>query len=85
MMLYPTVYAIVWVIPTVVRIYQGTTGMPAPLALDILEKVIGMRYAGAPLMELQVCIMSQGLVDALIYGECNGDSHWSLLTRVRVK
>ncbi|PWY90316.1 hypothetical protein BO94DRAFT_584329 [Aspergillus sclerotioniger CBS 115572] len=53
MMIYPTVYAIIWVIPTVVRIHQGTTGMRAPLALDILEKI---------------CIMSQGLVDALIYG-----------------
>ncbi|RAL04824.1 putative cAMP receptor-like protein [Aspergillus ibericus CBS 121593] len=56
MMIYPTVYAMIWIIPTAVRIYQGTTGRRAPLALDILEKI---------------CIMSQGLVDALIYGEGN--------------
>ncbi|RAH53370.1 hypothetical protein BO85DRAFT_381590 [Aspergillus piperis CBS 112811] len=40
MMVYPTVYAMIWIIPTSVRIYQGMTGKRAPLALEILEKVI---------------------------------------------
>ncbi|KAI2994054.1 hypothetical protein CBS147346_10718 [Aspergillus niger] len=40
MMVYPTVYALVWIIPTSVRVYQGMTGKRAPLALEILEKVI---------------------------------------------
>ncbi|GAA92190.1 hypothetical protein AKAW_10304 [Aspergillus luchuensis IFO 4308] len=40
MMVYPTVYALIWIIPTSVRIYQGMTGKRAPLALEILEKVI---------------------------------------------
>ncbi|PYI02810.1 hypothetical protein BO78DRAFT_214403 [Aspergillus sclerotiicarbonarius CBS 121057] len=51
MMIYPTVYAMIWIIPTVVRIYQGTTGRRAPLALDILEKVIEMGFSRAPLTE----------------------------------
>lgn len=40
MMVYSTVYALIWIIPTSVRIYQGMTGKRAPLALEILEKVI---------------------------------------------
>ncbi|PWY63636.1 hypothetical protein BO83DRAFT_403013 [Aspergillus eucalypticola CBS 122712] len=40
MMVYPTVYALIWIIPTSVRIYQGMMGKRAPLALEILEKVI---------------------------------------------
>lgn len=44
MMVYPTVYALVWIIPTSVRVYQGMTGKRAPLALEFLEKVIGTSH-----------------------------------------
>jgi hypothetical protein len=39
MMIYPTVYALIWVIPTAVRIYHGTTGRHAPVALSIIDNV----------------------------------------------
>ncbi|KAJ0422214.1 G protein-coupled glucose receptor regulating Gpa2-domain-containing protein [Aspergillus carlsbadensis] len=53
MMIYPTVYALIWVIPTAVRIYHGTTGRQAPVALSIIDNS---------------CIISHGLADAIIYG-----------------
>ncbi|KAL2795419.1 G protein-coupled glucose receptor regulating Gpa2-domain-containing protein [Aspergillus keveii] len=53
MMIYPTVYALIWVIPTAVRIYHGTTGRQAPVALSIIDNA---------------CIISHGLADAIIYG-----------------
>ncbi|PKX97867.1 uncharacterized protein P174DRAFT_362277 [Aspergillus novofumigatus IBT 16806] len=54
MMLYPTVYMMIWIIPTAIRIYQSTAKRPVPLSINILDKV---------------CIAIQGLVDAIIYGK----------------
>ncbi|KAL2815862.1 G protein-coupled glucose receptor regulating Gpa2-domain-containing protein [Aspergillus cavernicola] len=53
MMIYPTVYALIWVVPTAVRIYHGATGRHVPLALRIVDNS---------------CIISHGLADAIIYG-----------------
>ncbi|KAF3203201.1 hypothetical protein TWF679_010511 [Orbilia oligospora] len=54
MMVYPVAYAIIWACPTAIRIYQGTTGSRAPLWITIVDKS---------------CIVIQGLVDAVVYGE----------------
>ncbi|EXF84333.1 hypothetical protein CFIO01_08817 [Colletotrichum fioriniae PJ7] len=53
LLLYPLAYAIVWTIPTAIRIYQASTNKPAPFALQNID---------------QACIVVQGLVDAVIYG-----------------
>ncbi|KAL4777902.1 hypothetical protein BJX76DRAFT_363261, partial [Aspergillus varians] len=53
MMIYPTVYALIWVVPTATRIYHGVTDKQAPLGLSIVDNS---------------CILSQGLADAIIYG-----------------
>lgn len=53
MLLYPLAYAVIWSLPTVIRIYQTTTSQPAPWQLQTVDKV---------------CIVVQGLVDAIIYG-----------------
>ena len=44
---------LVWTLPTSIRIYQATTGRPAPFALQTIDKA---------------CIVIQGFVDAIIYG-----------------
>ncbi|KAF4447667.1 G-protein coupled receptor 1 [Fusarium austroafricanum] len=53
MLMYPVVYMIVWTLPTAIRIYQTIKHDPAPFALQTIDKA---------------CIVSQGLVDAIIYG-----------------
>ncbi|KAK0639571.1 hypothetical protein B0T16DRAFT_361173, partial [Cercophora newfieldiana] len=53
MLLYPLAYAIVWSLPTGIRIYQTATGQPAPWQLATVDKA---------------CIVLQGFVDAVIYG-----------------
>ncbi|KAI3548635.1 hypothetical protein CMEL01_07130 [Colletotrichum melonis] len=53
LLLYPLAYAIVWTIPTAIRIYQASTNTPAPFPLQNVD---------------QACIVIQGLVDAVIYG-----------------
>lgn len=62
MLLYPLAYAIIWSLPTGIRIYQTTTGQPAPWQLQTVDKV---------------CVVAQGLVDAIIYGATEGSlSSW---------
>lgn len=39
MMVYPLVYMCIWTIPTVIRIYQATTGKSAPFAVGTIDKV----------------------------------------------
>jgi len=53
MLLYPLAYAVVWSLPTGIRIYQTATGQSAPWQLQTVDKA---------------CIVLQGLVDAIIYG-----------------
>ncbi|KAG7058804.1 g-protein coupled receptor 1 [Colletotrichum scovillei] len=53
LLLYPLAYAIVWTIPTAIRIYQASTNTPAPFPLQNVD---------------QACIVIQGLADAVIYG-----------------
>ena len=53
MLLYPLAYAVVWSLPTSIRIYQAASGRPAPWQLQTVDKA---------------CIVLQGLVDAVIYG-----------------
>lgn len=53
MLLYPLAYAIVWLLPTIIRIYQTVRGQPAPWQVQTIGKA---------------CIVIQGLIDAVIYG-----------------
>jgi hypothetical protein len=53
MLLYPLAYAVIWSLPTTIRIYQTITGEPAPWQVQTLDKA---------------CIVAQGFVDAVIYG-----------------
>jgi hypothetical protein len=53
MLIYPLVYMLVWIIPTVVRIYQMATGRAVVFEIGLLDKV---------------CIVLQGLVDTGVYG-----------------
>lgn len=53
MLLYPLAYAIVWSLPTIVRIYQTISGQAAPWQAQTLDKA---------------CVVLQGVVDATIYG-----------------
>jgi len=53
MLLYPLAYAVVWSLPTAIRIYQSASGQPAPWQLQTVDKA---------------SIVLQGLVDAVIYG-----------------
>ncbi|KAG4255703.1 hypothetical protein FPRO03_04651 [Fusarium proliferatum] len=53
MIMYPVVYMLVWTLPTAIRVYQTIKHTPAPFALQTIDKA---------------CIVSQGLVDAIIYG-----------------
>jgi hypothetical protein len=71
MLMYPVVYMIVWTLPTAIRIYQTITHTPSPFALQTLDKVSRIQTASFPAdtnAMIQVCIVSQGLVDAVIYG-----------------
>lgn len=62
MLLYPLAYAVVWSLPTGIRIYQTTTGQPAPWQLQTVDKA---------------CIVLQGFVDAVIYGATESSlSNW---------
>ncbi|KEZ41754.1 hypothetical protein SAPIO_CDS6729 [Scedosporium apiospermum] len=53
MLMYPIVYMLIWILPTAVRIYQSSKGVPAPFALQTVDKA---------------CIVLQGFVDAIVYG-----------------
>ncbi|KAF5552189.1 G coupled receptor 1 [Fusarium mexicanum] len=53
MIMYPLVYMLIWTLPTAIRVYQTIRHTPAPFALQTIDKA---------------CIVSQGLVDAIIYG-----------------
>ena len=53
MLLYPLAYAVIWSLPTGIRIYQSASGLPAPWQLQTVDKA---------------CIVLQGVVDAVIYG-----------------
>jgi hypothetical protein len=53
MLLYPLAYAVVWTLPTAIRIHQTVTGEAAPWQLQTADKA---------------CIVLQGFVDAVIYG-----------------
>ena len=53
MLLYPLAYAIIWSLPTGIRIYQTVSGQPAPWQLATVDKA---------------CIVLQGFIDAVIYG-----------------
>ncbi|KAH8665442.1 hypothetical protein BGZ61DRAFT_561539 [Ilyonectria robusta] len=57
MLMYPVAYMLIWLLPTIIRIYQATRGRPAPFALQTIDKS---------------CIVIQGLVDAVIYGMNEG-------------
>ncbi|KAF2671489.1 hypothetical protein BT63DRAFT_218957 [Microthyrium microscopicum] len=72
MMTYPLIYMLIWSIPTAIRIYQSTTGKPAPTALATVDKG---------------CIVVQGLCDALIYGynECSMSAWRGVLTKFKNK
>jgi len=62
MLLYPLAYALIWSLPTGIRIYQATTARPAPWQLQTVDKM---------------CVVMQGLVDAIIYGATEGSlSSW---------
>ncbi|ORY56709.1 uncharacterized protein BCR38DRAFT_355774 [Pseudomassariella vexata] len=53
MLIYPFAYILIWILPTGIRIYQATKEIPAPFALQTLDKS---------------CIVIQGFIDAVIYG-----------------
>jgi hypothetical protein len=53
MLLYPLSYAVVWSLPTIVRIYQASSGQAAPWQVQTIDKA---------------CVVLQGVVDATIYG-----------------
>jgi len=53
MLIYPLAYAIIWLLPTTIRIYQTVSSHRAPWQLQTVDKA---------------CIVIQGFVDALIYG-----------------
>lgn len=53
MLLYPLAYAVIWSLPTAIRIYQTVRGQPAPWQVQTLDKT---------------CVVLQGFVDAVIYG-----------------
>ncbi|KAH7169694.1 G protein-coupled glucose receptor regulating Gpa2-domain-containing protein [Fusarium flagelliforme] len=53
MLMYPVVYLLLWTLPTAIRIYQTVKLAPSPFALQTADKA---------------CIVSQGIVDAVIYG-----------------
>ncbi|KAK2013963.1 hypothetical protein LZ32DRAFT_603907 [Colletotrichum eremochloae] len=53
MLLYPLAYAMIWSLPTAIRIYQATEDKPAAFALQTVDKAT---------------IVIQGFVDAIIYG-----------------
>jgi len=57
MLLYPLAYAIIWSLPTGIRIYQTVSGQAAPWQLATVDKA---------------CIVLQGFVDAVIYGATEG-------------
>jgi hypothetical protein len=71
MLMYPVVYMIVWTLPTAIRIYQTITHTPSPFALQTLDKVSRIQTASSLqilMPRFQACIVSQGVVDAVIYG-----------------
>lgn len=62
MLLYPLAYAVVWSLPTTIRIYQTISGEPAPWQVQTLDKA---------------CVVVQGFVDAVIYGATESSlSNW---------
>jgi hypothetical protein len=68
--MYPVVYLLLWTLPTAIRIYQTLKHAPSPFALQTVDKV-GKILTTPPTntdTSLQACIVSQGIVDAVIYG-----------------
>ncbi|SPO01563.1 uncharacterized protein DNG_04236 [Cephalotrichum gorgonifer] len=61
MLIYPIAYMLIWVLPTAVRIFQSTKDTPAPFALQTIDKA---------------CIVIQGFVDAIIYGQFHTIVRW---------
>lgn len=68
MLLYPLAYAIIWSLPTAIRIYQATENKSAAFELQTVDKA---------------SIVVQGFVDAVIYGvnETSLSSWRALLSR----
>ncbi|KAL4952154.1 G protein-coupled glucose receptor regulating Gpa2-domain-containing protein [Aspergillus filifer] len=52
MMIYPTVYALIWIVPTAMRIYHGVTGQTAPLGLSIVDNVRPSPFANSHILIL---------------------------------
>lgn len=53
MLIYPLIYILIWILPTVVRIYQLSTGKAVRFEIGLLDKS---------------CIVVQGFVNAVVYG-----------------
>lgn len=74
MMVYPLVYMLLWTTPTVIRIYQTTTGKPAPFGIATVDKVVLLLRHTISIQKLHVdrgfqcCIVVQGFADAVVYG-----------------
>ncbi|KAF6843529.1 G-protein coupled receptor 1 [Colletotrichum musicola] len=68
MLLYPLAYAVIWSLPTAIRIYQATEKESAAFALQTVDKA---------------SVVIQGFVDAVIYGinETSLSSWRALLSR----
>ncbi|KAK4449040.1 hypothetical protein QBC34DRAFT_299670 [Podospora aff. communis PSN243] len=65
MLLYPLAYAIIWSLPTGIRIYHTVSSQPAPWQVATIDKA---------------CIVLQGFVDAVIYGATEGSmANWRRL------
>ncbi|KAK0613574.1 hypothetical protein B0T14DRAFT_281781 [Immersiella caudata] len=71
MLLYPLAYAIIWSLPTGIRIYHTVSGQPAPWQVATVDKA---------------CIVLQGFIDAVIYGATEGSmANWRGLFRGQQK
>ena len=70
MLMYPVVYLLLWTLPTAIRIYQTVKLAPSPFALQTADKVSKILTTPTTNTDtsLQACIVSQGIVDAVIYG-----------------
>ena len=47
-MIYPLVYMLIWTTPTVIRIYQASTGKSAPFAVTAIDKVRSISHGLCP-------------------------------------
>jgi hypothetical protein len=55
MLMYPIAYILIWTLPTAIRIYQASTGKPAPFALQTVDKVLPDSFFGYddPILHVQ--------------------------------